>query len=158
MRTSRFFDLIGQGFAVLILGGFLILVLFTIVGSLYVAGAEGLAPFLNTVGVWVSIIAVFGGMLLTLYAGPRLAKWAWQQLGGKGQEWLVNALLFVIGSAVVLAIYQFWQVPEIGDRPISSLTLNELAQNFFKYGILFMLGLGVLRAGVKLVLEFWGLL
>ena len=140
MRGARFFDLIGKTFAVLIFGGFVAVILGSVIATLFIASARGLGSFLHVAIVWGLIAVCFGGLLFAL--SPRLAKSAF---GPKGQERVGNALVFIIGVAVMVAIYVFWQVPEIGDRPLSSLTLNELLENVIKYDLLFLIGSGLLR-------------
>jgi hypothetical protein len=82
-RAGRIADRIGKAFAVLILGTALILVLFTIVGSLFVVGANSL------LGLFVEIAGI---------AGIVLVVWSWKKLGTERQE----RLLTVFGSVVRL--------------------------------------------------------
>jgi hypothetical protein len=141
MKAFRVFDLIGKAIAVLVFGSIGTLILIAVIGGLSIAAKQGLDPLLRVVTALVVIAVCLGGLLL----GPRLVKSAWQHIGPGGQQRAANALVLVIGVAVMVAIYVFWQVPEIGDRPISSLTLNELLENVIKYGLLFLIGSGLLR-------------
>jgi hypothetical protein len=147
-RVSRFFDPIG-----LIFWGSIVAVL--VFAAVTAAAKEGESTLFTLfhvafvlfgiAAVCAFVLGIIWGIALALDFAASVAKWAWQQLGSQVQEWVIKALILAIGCIVMAAIYQYWEVPEIGDRPISSLTLSELAQNILKNGVLFMIGLGLLR-------------
>lgn len=52
----------------------------------------------------------------------------------------------VILGAIMVAIYVFWDVPDIFSRPLAVLTLSDIGQSLAKLGVLVLIGSGILRA------------
>jgi hypothetical protein len=87
------------------------------------------------------VLAMIGGFLLVGAA----AGWAWHKLGEEGQsialrvgESLGGLTVFAAMICVAAWSWWSWDVPDIWNRPLSVLTLGDIAQNALKLGTLFV--------------------
>jgi hypothetical protein len=78
----------------------------------------------------------------------------WEGFGSERQAALANGVKrtwnvlvqVVILGAIMVAIYVFWDVPDIFSRPLAALTLSDIGQSLAKLGVLVLIGSGILRA------------
>ncbi len=110
-----------------------------------IAASLFLTKYLGAFGLFV----VAAGFVVIALVAVRITR-AREKLGADRQEtlqavWeaLVRAAIY---GAMLIAIYRFWNVPEIWDRPLAALTLGEIAENVFKFGLLSLLGSAFLRS------------
>lgn len=87
------------------------------------------------------IVAVIGGFLLVGAA----ASWVWYKLDEEQQRIAIRVGESLAGFIVFAAIvgvaawwWWSWDVPDIWNRPLTALTLADIAQNILKLGVLFL--------------------
>jgi hypothetical protein len=82
------------------------------------------------------VIATVGGMVLIAAGGGwaryRLGEERAIKVGGVLQRLILPAVIVVLA----LRMWSAWEVPNIWDRPLGSLTLDDIAQNVFKFAVL----------------------
>jgi hypothetical protein len=103
------------------------------------------------------VVAVIGGFLL-VGAG---ASWAWHKLDDEHQRIAIRvgeslAGLIVFAAIVCLAAWSWysWDVPDIWHRPLTALTLGDIAQTILKLGVLF-LGVSFVSGVFRKLIAHW---
>jgi hypothetical protein len=143
----------GLIFLVLIFGVGLVLLLSGIIGgdSKLILGAVNWffgAPILFCMLYFVPffVLIVVGFVLILAGIG-----WVWQRIGPEGQNALKTIFgalaLIVLTGSIMMAIYMFWDVSNISDRPLAALTLGDIGQSAGKLCAILFVGV----AGFRLV-------
>ena len=103
------------------------------------------------------IAAMIGGFLLV---GAGVC-WVWRRLGAECQRIALRVAeslggLAVFAAIIVVAAWSWWswQVPDIWNRPLAALTLNDIAQNAFKLVVLFV-GVSFVSAVFRELVAKW---
>jgi hypothetical protein len=87
------------------------------------------------------VVASIGGILL-VGAG---VGWAWHRLGEEHQHlakrlgrFLASLIVPVAIAGVAIRLWWSWDVPDIWNRPLATLTLGDITQNVLKLVVLFV--------------------
>lgn len=103
------------------------------------------------------VVAMIAGFLLV---GVGVG-WTWPKLGEERQrvamrfgESLGGLIVFAAIISVVGWSWWCWDVPDIWDRPLATLTLADIAQNAVKLGVL-VVGVSFVSGVFRKLLAYW---
>jgi hypothetical protein len=101
-----------------------------------------------------AVVAAVGGMLLFAACGS----WAWHKFGEERTIGLGGLLLSLILPAAIVGVairlWLAWDVPDIWNRPLATLTLGDIGQNVLKLVVLFW-GVSFISAVVRKLFSDW---